>query len=88
MKLSSSFITHNYKDEQLMVAVGSKAKDFHGIVRSNPTAAFIIDLLKTETTLDGIVGAMTEEYDVDEATARRDALAVIEKLRSIGAIEQ
>ena len=87
MKLAKGFITHNYKDEQLMTAVGPAAKSFHGLVRSNKTAAFIVERLKTETTAEEIVSAMTAEYDVDPETAERDIEAVIEKLRSIGAIE-
>ena len=88
MKLASGFITQNYKEEQLMVAVGPAAKGFHGLARSNGTAAFIIDRLKEETTVERIAIAMTAEYDVDEETARRGVESVVDKLRSIGAIEE
>ena len=87
MKLAKGFITQDYRDEQLMVAMGSAAKSFHGLVRSNGTAAFIIDRLKTETTLDALVSAVTDAYDVDAETARRDIEGVIARLRTIGAIE-
>ena len=88
MKLSEGFVTQNYRDEQLMVAMGPAGKTFHGLVRSNATAAFIIDHLKKDTTPDAIAEALTEEYDVDIQTALRDTEAVIGKLRSIGAIEE
>ena len=87
MKLAKGFITQNYKTEQLMVAVGPAAKEFHGLVRSNGTAAFLIEKLKSPVTPDELVKALTDEYDVDEAKARRDVEGVLEKLRSIGAIE-
>ena len=87
MKLKSGFVTHNYKDQQLMVAVGPKAKQFHGLVRSNQTAAFIIDRLKQETSEEEIVAAMTEAYAVDTATAASDVHRILEQLGEIGALE-
>lgn len=88
MKLAKGFVTQNYRDEQLMVAMGPAGKVFHGLVRSNATAAFIIDKLKNDTTVREIAGALTETYEVDMQTALRDTEAVIEKLRSIGAVDE
>ena len=59
-----------------------------GLIRSNKTAAFIVDQLKSETTLDSIVDAMFEKYDAPKEVLRRDAQAVIDKLRSVGAIDE
>ncbi len=86
MKLKKEFITHVGNGEQYMVATGKS--DFSGIVRSNTTAAFIVDCLKSSTDTDRIVDAMLENYDVERNTARKDAKEVIRKLRSIGAIEE
>ena len=86
MKLKEGFVTHEIDGDQIMVAVGSA--DFHGLVRSNETAAFIVDCLKTETDEDGIVNAMLAEYDAPEEVIRADVKAVIEKLRGIGAIDE
>ena len=88
MKLARGFVTQNYRDEQLMVAMGQTGKAFHGLVRSNSTAAFIIDRLKSDTTPRAIAEALTETYDVDIETALKDTEAVIGKLRSIGAIDE
>lgn len=88
MKLAKGFVTQNYRDEQLMVAMGPAGKTFHGLVRSNGTAAFIIDKLKNDTTPRAVAEALTEVYDVDIQTAVRDTETVIEKLRSIGAIDE
>ena len=87
MKLKQGFITHTIQDTQIMVAVGDMAGRFHGLVRSNETAAFIVDALKEETTEEAIVEKLLAEYDVDRASARRDVRAILRKLDSIGAIE-
>ena len=55
MKLKDSFITQQMDDEQIMVEAGG---NFTGMVRSNATAAFIVDLLKTNTSKDAILDAM------------------------------
>ena len=86
MRLRQGFITQDFHGQQLMVAAGPAAKVFHGIVRSNETAAFIVDLLKEETTRDGIVEAILREYDVDRASAERDVDGILEQLQKIGAI--
>jgi hypothetical protein len=84
MKLSDQFVVHDTGSEQIMVPVGSAA--FSGMVRSNRTAAFIVDCLREETTEDGIVGKLLAKYDVSEEIARKDVRAILGKLRSVGAL--
>ena len=46
MKLNPRFLTHETKGEHITVSTtGTK---FNGLIRSNPTAAFIVESLKTE----------------------------------------
>ncbi len=85
MKLKSNFVTHSSGDEQLMICAGG---DFSGMVRSNSTAADIIDLLKKETTRDRIVDVMLEKYDAERSVIERDVDKILASLRSIGAIDE
>ena len=85
MKLKSTFITHTSGNEQLMISAGG---DFNGMVRSNSTAAEIIDMLKTETTREKIITAMLEKYEVEESVLSHDVDKVIDALRGIGAIDE
>ena len=87
MKLKSGFVTHTVGDEQMMVATGPASSVFRGLVRSNETAAFIVDCLKKETTEEEIVKAMLQEYDAPEEVIARDVHSVVEKLQEIGALE-
>ena len=86
MKLNKQFVTRDIGDTQVMVAVGSAA--FSGVVRSNKTAAFVVDQLKEEATKEKIVAAMLEKYEVTEERASADVDKILEKLRSIGALEE
>ena len=86
MKLKEGFVTHQIQGTQMMVAAGKAAKQFHGLVRSNETAAFIVDCLKRETTEEEIVNRILAEYDVPRETAETDVHHILESLKSIGAI--
>ena len=84
MKLNPKFLTHETKDEHITVSTtGTK---FNGLIRSNPTAAFIVESLKTDTTESAVVDKLLAKYDVDRDTAEKDVADIISKLRSIGAI--
>ena len=58
-------------------------------MRSNATAAFIIDQLKQETTEEQIVQAVLARYeDAPEAQVRADVQKVIGTLRGINALDE
>lgn len=86
MKLKKNFVTQDIDDVQFLIPLGAGA--FHGMLRSNPTAAFIIGCLKKETTLEEIVDAVYDEFDADRETIENDVKSVLDTLRSIDAIEE
>ena len=85
MKLKDGFITYETGGQQMMVAAGNVG--FHGMVRGNRTAAFIIDCLKEEITQDQIVEKMLEAFDAPRDVIAADVAAVLEKLKGIGALD-
>ena len=86
MKLKDGFLTQMIDNEQILIAVDNSV--FRGIVKSNETAAFIVDALKNETTKQEIAAKMLETYDVAEDVVSRDVDIVLNKLRSIGALDE
>ena len=86
MKLKDNFITQNIDDTQFLVPVGAEA--FQGVVRSNRTAAFIVDCLKEETTEAAIVDKMCAKYDAPRETIAADVKEVLDTLRGIHALEE
>jgi len=85
MKINSGFIAHNDGEDKLLVSTG--ATKFSGLVRSNPTAGFIIECLEQDTTEDEIVEKMQQKWEVSDEIARRDVRKIVEQLRGIGAID-
>lgn len=85
MKLKNEFMTHMDGENQMMVDISAK---FSGLVRSNKTAAEIIDLLKKDTTEENIISVMQKKYDVSESVLKQDVHRIIEILRNVGAIDE
>jgi hypothetical protein len=86
MKLKKEFLLHSTEKETVLVPTG--AADFSGIVRGNRTLGDVLELLGSETTEEEIVSALRERYDAPEGAIERDVSTVLEKLRSIGALEE
>ncbi|MBQ3461104.1 MAG: PqqD family protein [Solobacterium sp.] len=85
MKLKKEFVTYDTDGKQIMVSVDTKR--FSGMVKSNETAAFIINCLKEETDADSIVEKMLQEYDAPREVIAKDVQKVIVKLQEIGALD-
>lgn len=80
MKLKNTFVTQEMDGEQVMVEADG---GFAGMVRSNATAAFIIDQLKTETTKEAILDAMCKKYDAPRAVMAEDVDMVLGNLKKL-----
>ena len=85
MKLKANFITQEMDGEQIMVAAGG---GFAGMVRSNATAAFIVDCLKNETTREAVLDAMGQKYDAPREVMAADVDMVLGNLRRRGALDE
>lgn len=86
MKIKDEFVTQTVENEHIMVAVDSNI--FSGLVRSNKTAAFIIEQLKTNVTREEIIEKMLSRYDGVRSTIEKDVDMVIENLKKIGALDE
>lgn len=87
MKLKKGIVTNSIDGESFAIATGKAAKEFNGLIKNNSSAAFIFELLKKEQSIDSIVSAMMDKYDVDEAVVRADVEELINLLKSKNLIE-
>ena len=87
MKLNPNFLTHQTKGEHFIISTSET--EFKGIVKNNDTAAFIVDCLKDETTPEEIADKIMAEYeDAVRPVVEQDVSDILDKLRSIGALEE
>lgn len=74
MKLKNIFEIETIEDKKFMVCLDSSV--FAGMIELNETAAFIIECLKEETTIDGIIDKIKTVYDVE----REDVVGYVEQI--------
>jgi hypothetical protein len=88
MKTKKGFKLRTVCGENIIVAEGIENVDFSRIISMNETSAYLWKNIQgidfDENTLAGL---LLEEYEVDEATARSDAKALVEKWLEAGIIE-
>lgn len=88
MQASKDYLVRSIAGETILIPSGAAAQKFNGLVTVNALGSFIWDVLQQPATLDELVARITEEYEVDDATARSDAEEFLAELRQIGALEE
>ena len=86
MKLKDEFITHNARDEALLIPIGGSR--FAGLVRGNRTLGAILDLLKRDTDEASVVAAMCARFDAPEEVIAADVRHALSELRCIDALDE
>lgn len=81
MKIKNGFAKRNIAGEEIVVPVGKTAKDFNGMITLNESGSFFWECFCNDITVDDAVKMVTDEYEIDESTARRDIEAFVKMLR-------
>ena len=84
---NNNFVKRKIGTQFVIVAVGEATRKFNGMISVNGTGSFIWDQLEKEITMDQLVAALTDAYEVDAATALEDASEFVETLKGVGAVE-
>ena len=67
-------------DESMAVPVGEEATTFHGVVTLSDSAAFLLNILNEEHSIEEIIEKFIAEYDVDRETVEKDIKGILPKL--------
>ena len=86
MQIKPGFMLKNVAGSHIVVPVGENSVNFNAMITLNESGAFLWEKLAGEQTEDQLVAALTAEYEVDEATARRDINKFIEIIKGAGLI--
>lgn len=87
MRIVKEFIMRTVAGETILVPTGATAEEFNGMLTLTETAKVIWENLEKVDSLDEMAHVLTEQYEVDEETAKQDAVALISELLRIGFIE-
>ena len=88
MKLDKNFVLRRVVDNAVLVPFGQKMIDFNGMISLNKVGAFLAEKLQEETTLEALVAAVVEKYDVDAETAAADVSRFLDELRANKALTE
>lgn len=87
MVVKKGLILKEVAGNYIVVAVGSAVKLLGGAVTLNSTGAFLWSILEKGAEIDDLVNALTKNYKVDNATAKKDAVEFIDKLQKANLLD-
>ncbi len=89
MKVKKGFNLREVCGEHIIVAEGDENIDFSNIISMNESSAYLWEeVQKMGTfTVDNLVELICNQYEIDEATARKDAIALAAQWGTAGIIE-
>lgn len=88
MKIKDGFALRNIAGCNIVVPLAKASDSFNGMITLNESAAFFWSLLKKDTTVDEMVSSTLSEYEIDEATARKDIEAFLATLRENNVLDE
>ena len=87
MKAKKGFNLREICGERIIVAEGKENIDFSNIIVLNESAAYLWEKVSdNEFTAEEMAKWLTEEYDIDEETAKRDANTLAKQWMEAGII--
>ncbi len=89
MRTKKGFHLRSICGEQIIVAEGKENIDFSKIISMNESAAYLWQQVQgREFGDDDLTDMLLKEYDVDEATARKDVLDIRKQWLEAGIVEE
>ena len=87
MKIKNGFVIRQVGGEHVVVPVGERSKEFHGMINMNATGAFLWNFFSQDHTLKEGVYALCNEYKVERELAETDVKRFIDVLERNGFTE-
>ncbi len=82
-KIKSKFVTREVGNELIIVPLSGNVAQMNELFTLNETGKFIWECLDEKNTFDDIVALLTEEFDIDENTARTDVELFLKKIENL-----
>lgn len=87
MKLNGKYKLRKVNDSYVVIKLGGGQLNLSKLITINETGAFIFNKLAEEISMEDLIKALTEEYDIDEAGAKSAADVYLKKLVDLGIAE-
>ena len=87
MKIKDGYILKDVAGNKIVIATGSAAMTFNGVMTFNTVGADIFNLLDGNHTPEEIVKEIATEYNAPEDVVKRDFDKLVAKMREYDLIE-
>lgn len=87
MKTKEGFMLREIAGSWIIVPLGERVVEFKSMMTLNGSAALIWKKLESGADFDELVKCITDEYDIDESTARADVEEFVSLITKKGLIE-
>lgn len=87
MKIKDGYILSEVAGTTVVVPIDPD-HTFRNMVKLNETGKLLWEKLLTGAQVDTLVAAIVEEYEIDDATARKDVLRFLDTLRAYGVLSE
>ena len=87
MKLKKDFVLRQVADTWVVLPLAEQTVNFTGMITLNESGAMLWQQLEKGADREGLVAALTAEYDVSEDVASADVDAFLGKLASACCLE-
>ncbi len=77
---STSVVTRKTGNEYVLVPITNNIADMNSVYTLNETGAFIWEHIDGEKSIEDIIYALTDEYDIDFTNAENDVLSFVENM--------
>ncbi|PJM78657.1 PqqD family protein [Bifidobacterium scaligerum] len=88
MKIKPGFVLREVAGQSIVIATGESSTHFHGMIKLNPTGAFIWKALEQGSTENELINTLTEQFTVSQETASKDVAQFIHHMNEHGFLEQ
>ena len=81
--IKSKFVAREVGNELILVPLIGNVAQMSEMFTMNETAKFIWENIKAETTVEDIENSMTDTFDIDAETARKDIESILLQLETL-----
>lgn len=83
MKVKNDFIFRKIAEEYLLIPTGEAAIATNGLIALSESGNFLYQKLQNDCTREGLISALTQEYDVPVSVAGEDIDAFLDQMRQL-----
>ena len=76
MKRKEDFLLQNVGGQDLLIPLGAKVLDMNGLMVINPTGRYLWELLAEDRSLEDLVTAVVERFEVESDRAGADVQGI------------